>query len=119
MDFLLLREVLDFPSFFLTSKKALQGLLLMFPDYPGRKKQFAGVHPFTTSFTMEKILRITPFPPGVFLPPISHYKVLKNKDEKSLGMFPVFRQGKPSEKHNFLGLEAAVAGRQVVSEEIV
>lgn len=27
--------------------------------------------------------------------------------------------GKPTEKHNFLCLENAVAGRQVVSEEIV
>lgn len=38
MDFLLLREALDIPSFFLTSKEALQGFLLIFPDYPGREK---------------------------------------------------------------------------------
>jgi len=34
-------------------------------------------------------------------------------------MFLVSRQGKTTEKQNFLCLENAVAGRQVVSEEIV
>lgn len=73
MDFLLLREDLDSSSFCLTPKEALQELLLIFPDYPGREKQFIWVHPFMTSFTMEKILKKTSFPPVFFfLPPISH-----------------------------------------------